>query len=88
MKRHILGIIALACAGAASAQTVDEGPTISGNVRLQWDERRDNPSGTTLAAEGAPRAAAGMRLPRCKSKPSRGKPRWMFSTSRKTVAAC
>ncbi len=58
MQRITLGALALACACTCAAQTQDSGLPISGQVRLQWDQRQANVAGPlAVANELAPGTA-------------------------------
>jgi hypothetical protein len=50
MQHITLGALALACACSCGAQTSGAGPQISGQVRLQWDQRQANATGPLAVA--------------------------------------
>ena len=59
MHRITLGALALACACTCGAQTSGAGPQISGQVRLQWEQRQANAMGPlAVANELAPGTAS------------------------------
>ena len=63
--RHLTwGAIALVLAGAAAAQTESPAPPLSGQIRLQWDQRQ--------ASSGGPLAAADRLLPGTVAAPGDG----------------